>query len=517
MADQTPKAGAVPAVAIRRPQHGRCRVVAVIDWRYAHALPVAEAVIAVCMSAHSRRSLPPATRWRSRRASCRPAVAGFASTLAFTAALAFGASADEPAARPSVRVVQNQLVDGTGRVLQLRGVNVAGFGLASVQAWAWVGNPRIYDNWGLQKPDWSVFATWGINTVRVPLNEASWLGLTTYDPVANDNGGADGHQHVAAGTPRRADPGGNYRREVGEAVQAATSRGLYVILDLHESGPDVSLHCIEAAAAPGQATARCESTTGARVPMTPFVPDYTQNPLPDADHAISFWTSVAETFKTFPNVLFDLYNEPFIEPWFSPAENQWDALLKGATVPFYRTGGTPEVIRESWRSAGMQSLVDAVRAAGATNVVLCGGLGYAGDMGGWLSHVPRDPRGQLAASWHAYPGSSIAGDSRSREPAWGTRQYGYVLDISRSYPVVIGETGDHNAEGTTGAPFVSVLLPWADAHGISYLGWSWNTWTAPNHVLIRNFDGTPTDGYGRYVRDHLRCAARRTPGSVPCP
>ena len=80
-------------------------------------------------------------------------------------------------------------------------------------------------------------------------------------------------------------------------------------------------------------------------------------------------------------------------------------------------------------------------------------------------------------------------------PAHGGEQYAYVQDIiAAGIPVIITETGDHNAPGTNGSPFVSAVLPWADRHGVSYLGWTWNAWQNPDNILIRNSSGTPTDG-----------------------
>jgi hypothetical protein len=212
--------------------------------------------------------------------------------------------------------------------------------------------------------------------------------------------------------------------------------------------------------------------------------------------------------------VFDLFNEPFINPWFSPPEGQWAAWLNGTTVPYYNTGGTPYSIYENWQSVGMQALVNAVRATGATNVVMCGGVGYAGDMQGWLANMPTDPLRQLAASWHAYPASSTVGDPDAKIPSWGTVEYGYVENIAQQVPVIIGETGDHSANGTVGAPFASIVLPWADSHGISYLGWTWNNYGAADNDLIKSFDGTPTDGFGQYFHDHLLC---RAAGNSNCP
>ncbi len=47
----------------------------------------------------------------------------------------------------------------------------------------------------------------------------------------------------------------------------------------------------------------------------------------------------------------------------------------------------------SYRAAGMQQLLDAVRATGATNVIMVGGPQYAGDLDHWLQYEPVDPRG----------------------------------------------------------------------------------------------------------------------------
>jgi aryl-phospho-beta-D-glucosidase BglC (GH1 family) len=36
-----------------------------------------------------------------------------------------------------------------------------------------------------------------------------------------------------------------------------------------------------------------------------------QLPMPDQDHSIAFWSSVAQQFKNNSAVIFDLFNEPF--------------------------------------------------------------------------------------------------------------------------------------------------------------------------------------------------------------
>ena len=50
----------------------------------------------------------------------------------------------------------------------------------------------------------------------------------------------------------------------------------------------------------------------------------------------------------------------------------------------------------------MQSLVNAVRSTGATQPLLIGGLGWAGDLSQWLTYAPTDPNHALVASVHVY-------------------------------------------------------------------------------------------------------------------
>jgi endoglucanase len=74
-------------------------------------------------------------------------------------------------------------------------------------------------------------------------------------------------------------------------------------------------------------------------------------------------------------------------------------------------------------------------------------------------------------------------------------------------PVVTGENGESDcAHG-----YVDSYMAWADAHGISYLGWTWNPWDCSSGpALISDWNGTPTP-YGAGLRDHLAAlaAARR--------
>ena len=367
-----------------------------------------------------------------------------------------GSVSSQPSGVLSIAVQGSQLVNGSGAVVQLRGADVSGLEFAAIQGFA----PT--DPWGGQSPNWKALQSWKLNAVRIPLNEASWLGLTTYD--------------WPSGAQRTADPGSNYQKTVIDTVNAAVAAGFYVILDLHLSAPNATVTGI----------------TG-KVPVTPTE----QNQMADADHSPAFWTSVANTFKSNPAVIFDLFNEPHIDGFANNIDyrsaDAWVALRDGGTATSFRSNST--TIGQSYQTAGMQTLLNAVRATGATNVVMSAGISWAQDTSMWATYAPVDPIHQLAASWHAYPQAETG--AGATVPGFGTDNYTWAKAIlTAGYPLIIGETGDHSTTGST-APFMANLLPWLDQNGVSVLGWSWNAWGATDDDLILDANGTPTDGYGK--------------------
>ena len=54
-------------------------------------------------------------------------------------------------------------------------------------------------------------------------------------------------------------------------------------------------------------------------------------------------------------------------------------------------------------------------------------------------------------------------------------------------------------------------MGWADGHGVSYLGWAWNSDFNCNSGpgLVTDYNGTPT-GFGVGLRDHLATLSGRS-------
>ncbi|TMC31464.1 MAG: glycoside hydrolase family 5 protein [Chloroflexi bacterium] len=246
--------------------------------------------------------------------------------------------------------------------------------------------------------------------------------------------------------------GATYQAAIKSYVTLLHQYGLYAVLDLHWN-------------APGSTPA-----TGQQV-------------MPDADHAPAFWTSVASAFKADPAVLFDLYNEPH--------DVSWSCWLSGCTTP-------------GWPTAGMQSLVNAVRSTGATQPIMVGGLAWANDLSGWLANAPTDPAHALVASFHNY-------NFNLCDPScWS----GTVAALAGHLPVVTGELGENDC----GHGYIDRYMAWADAAGISYLGWTWDTWDCSSGpALISDYNGTPT-AFGAGFQSHLAAlAAQGRRASSPPP
>ncbi|MBG0851193.1 cellulase family glycosylhydrolase [Streptomyces spinoverrucosus] len=331
---------------------------------------------------------------------------------------------------PALRVSGNKLVDAAGTTRRLLGVNRSGGEFACVQG---------YGIWDGPVDDASVkaIADWNANTVRIPLNEECWLGTSNIKPEY---------------------AGANYINAVKDLVARVKAHGMTPMLELHWSW--------------GQYTGNSAGCADVHATC--------QKPMPNMEYTPSFWTSVANTFKDDPTVVFDLFNEPYPDRATATAAQAWTCWRDGGTCPGI-----------GYEVAGMQDLIDAIRATGARNVILAGGLAYSNDLSQWLTYKPTDPTGNLAAAWHVYNFNACANES-----CWDST----LAPVAAQVPLVAGEIGENSCAHS----FVDRVMAWFDARALSYLGWTWNTWNCSSGpALISSYDGTPTS-YGIGLRDHLR-------------
>jgi len=338
-------------------------------------------------------------------------------------------------AAPALHVSGNHVVTAGGTTYRLLGVNRSSGEFACIQGRGMWDSPTDQTTIDAMK-------MWNVHVVRVPLNEQCWLGDSAVPP-----GGTSG----AA-----------YQQAVKDWVNLLVANGINVILDLHWSFGQYT--------GPGAGCSDVNATC--------------QKPMPDAQFTPTFWSQVANAFKGNDAVIFDLFNEPFPDAAnnFSNATQAWTCL---------RDGGTCTGI--GYQVAGMQSLVNAVRATGAANVIMVGGLTWTNDLTQWLTFKPTDPTGNLMASWHSYNFNGCVNTS-----CWDST----IGTVARQVPVVAGEIGQNSCAHD----YIDQVMAWADANGVGYAAWTWNPWggcDSVGNVLVLDSAGTPTSTFGEGYRAHL--------------
>jgi aryl-phospho-beta-D-glucosidase BglC (GH1 family) len=350
-----------------------------------------------------------------------------------------------------LQVRGNRLIDPAGEQVVLRGVNRMGFEYSCV-----TGRGLFDGGAPLDQASVDAMKSWGVNAVRLPLNEHCWLGV--------------------AGSPS----GETYRQGVESYVNLLVANNMYVLLDLHWSAPA-------------------------------GVPADEQQAMPNTSYSVDFWKSVASrpALKNNGRVLFDLFNEPLPNNNDDDgvdddrrARRSWECWRDGAASGSCDASLAISVGRtmSGSQAVGMQALVNAVRGVGATNVIVLGGIQWANTL--WssatrnvLTYKPSDPLNNLAASFHLY--------NWSRNTSISSHNL-KIAPIAAQMPVILGEFGNNSCDAT----WMNALMNWYDANGVGYMAWTWGTYNAAGcsaMKLVLDYAGTPSQ-YGRIFRDHLAIA-----------
>jgi endoglucanase len=353
----------------------------------------------------------------------------------------------------AVTVSGNQLVDEKGAPFQLHGVNRMSTEYACIYGYAFFDGPASpAENTAMLNG----MLTWNINAVRIPVNEDCWNGTK---PGLNP-----------------AWTGANYRNAMVQYVNQITASGMVAIVDLHWTSPNGRL------------------ATG-------------QQPMADQDQSPAFWSSAAATFKSNPLVVFDLFNEPYIDrdPAVASLSAAWSCWLNGCTLYVHDDAQNPT--GTTYSASGMQTLLNAVRSAGANNPVLLGGLSYSEEFSQYLAKLPTDPAHQLVVSFHAYPGNTCGMDNN---PCRAT-----ITGLMAQMPLVVGEFGRDDC-ATVG---IDEFLTFMDNNSGNYIGWSYNvTGNAcgnGKYDLVSDYSGVPTTT-GAAVKAHYLLRAVIVAGGPSC-
>jgi hypothetical protein len=349
-----------------------------------------------------------------------------------------GGSAPLDLSVANLHVSGTRILNGLNQAVQLRGVNKDGAEYMCLSP----SGTAVFDG-PADATDTANLRTWGVNIVRLPVNEQCWLGINSLPSASYNNA--------------------FYQSEIVAEVNRLTAANIATVIDLQWAAPGVK-----------QANQLA--------------------PMPDADHASAFWTSVANTFKTNRSVIFDLYNEPY------PDSNQdtpaaWSCLLNGCTSVYPSDSST-------YTSVGMQSLVNTVRATGSTNIIMSPCVQFANGCSQWLSNKPIDATGNLVTASHSYQGQSCSSQ------ACYDSIYAPILALN---PIILGEIGENDCQHT----YVDAVMAWMDARYGHYIAWAWNTYDCSSFpAVISAYDGTPT-AFGIGIRDHLLQLRGSTPPTPP--
>jgi hypothetical protein len=438
-----------------------------------------------------------------------------------------------------ISVSGNRLIDEANNIVQLRGVNFSGFEFVAISGF----NPADPSGGQAGQPNgprWSAIKSWHGNTVRFALNEASWLGHSCVD---------------TNGITRNPDPGANYRSHIQRQVAEATAVGLYVILELHWAAPgntcpmvqtqmanaDHSIDFWKSIATTFQGNAAVLFSlynepfffglSGGQNEWSVLMNGGTLDYYPASSATFNYknintpWTSVGmqtllDTVRSTgaTNVVLiggvDFSNN--MSGWLANKPRDSLNQIAAAWHPYppvqmvgtasVAAGGTGYAVGDTIALAKPNTVyepavlkVSSVGAAGAvTGVTIVTPGRYL------QTSLPTGPVTQSSTSGAGSGATFSLTQWHNLSSTWSMpSNWSTVQAISAQVPVVVSETGEHNGPGTVGSPFLQQFLPYAGANNWSVIGCCWNVFQEVDNVLIKDVNGTPTDGYGKVFYDWM--------------
>lgn len=279
-------------------------------------------------------------------------------------------------------------------------------------------------------------STWNAKVIRIPLTQDLWFGYFK---------GKKSSAQASA-----------YRALVDQVVKRISNKNAYILLDLHWSDGGV---------------------WGEHVG---------QHAMPDTNSVV-FWKSVAAKYANNPAVMFDLYNEPH--------DVTWDIWQKGGLVD-ERNADPIRGEHLTYRTPGMQTLVETVRKTGAKNIVIAGGLDWAYDLRGVMNgHALRESNGHgIMYATHIYP--------------WKMEWDKHVTPTLNKYAVFVGEVGtkpwkdgDPPHENVYTETWATEVIGYINTHKLSWTAWSFHP--GANPCIISGWNYEPTAYWGVQVKSAL--------------
>jgi hypothetical protein len=252
--------------------------------------------------------------------------------------------------------------------------------------------------------------------------------------------------------PDSSSDGTQYRQLVDNIINLVSSFGKYVILDLHWNNAD-----------------KWGENIG-------------QHYMPD-NYSVDFWVDIAKKYKNHPAVLFNLYNEPH--------DITWSVWKNGGTVTEKVDGETL-----TYTAPGLQKILNEIRAVGANNIIIAGGIDWAYDLTGVKTYaLDETSKGNgIIYDSHIYPWKEWNGAHHDEK----------ILCIADEYPIIIGEIGiDPDGEwGAASRPtWLKDMYDWIDNNNLHLAAWCFHTAATPK--MLSDWNYTPTPWHGEITKARL--------------
>jgi endoglucanase len=246
----------------------------------------------------------------------------------------------------------------------------------------------------------------------------------------------------------------SYAANIAGWVKAAQANNMVVILDLHWSDKG----------------------------NLDYTPQSSNQQCMADQNSNTFWQQVASTYKTNPGVWFELYNEPELSNW-----SAWENGDSSGSVC-----GFPIV--------GMQTLYNTVRATGANNIVIAGGISHASHLDG----VPLLNGTNIAYAIHPYANDIDGGNAGSWSNSDWDNRFGYLVQQNKA-PVIATEFGDTECGNSSGAAsYDTGILNYFRNNHISYTGWAWYVGGCGYPSLISDWSGDCVKSMGCTIQTDMK-------------
>ncbi len=327
------------------------------------------------------------------------------------------------------RYIKNSL----GQTVLLRGVNQAGM-LDDPDGWWNPEGGTIYSGLGNWNPDavkynLDCMKEWNVNVLRLLLTVEWWK--------TNES---------------------NYRQHVKDTIAWAGERRIYVLIvfwNVKGNGDQDPL------------------------PFPPYSLSGSETTIANVNDFVDNWHSVAQELSSYPNVLFELWNEPHGDPF---ARQAWFDATQDC-ITSIRSTGSQQIIVVQWDYGIWVNLDYPSSPYSSMN---------------WVENYPlNDPLGNIVFSMHMYRGN-IHSTVPERVNSWeyDDLKEGHELCFvphvlyNLSKPILIGEIGADmwctGEELEHELAYYNNSLTIYNEWEIGYIGWVWTVPAHMRHGLLQN-------------------------------